>query len=365
MAESRRQSGIRRGEERDAQRAADALRVQRSRLCATEAELGAEKSQIKEIKQKSSYRSATTGPGESFILKELFMKKQAILVITYTLVGMLPATSVADEVLPALTKRVLAKLPQVDRNGDGKLTGREWAVVEKGLLRKYPDADADGDGTLSRAEQVELVKKLGWRRHSRHTDATALCRDTGATGSIFKNGFRNPMPMATASSVEKRPPRIAKRCETVAVRLLAKEATFVPDPGWKEEKFPEHAVCYLTPGQLMKQYGGDFPDLPESADGVLRVVGTGHSFMKPGYSTLPAICEAAGFTPASLHPYGRRHDGKRPLQVGAGKRDLRLRTKSRNPNCCRRSQMPVGMRCCGGLTIRISRNTTAVGLITA
>ena len=75
------------------------------------------------------------------------MKKQTILAITYTLVGMFPATSVADEVLPALTKRVLAKLPQVDRNGDGKLTGREWAVVEKGLLRKYPDADADGDGT--------------------------------------------------------------------------------------------------------------------------------------------------------------------------------------------------------------------------
>ena len=89
------------------------------------------------------------------------MKKLTILAVAYILVGMFPATSVADDVLPALTKRVLAKLPQVDRNGDGKLAGREWAVVEKGLLRKYPDADSDGDGTLSRAEQVELVKKLG------------------------------------------------------------------------------------------------------------------------------------------------------------------------------------------------------------
>lgn len=89
------------------------------------------------------------------------MKKLTILAITSTLVGMFSATSFADEVLPALTKRVLAKLPQVDRNGDGKLAGREWAAVEKGLLRKYPDADADGDGNLSRAEQVELVKKLG------------------------------------------------------------------------------------------------------------------------------------------------------------------------------------------------------------
>ena len=30
-------------------------------------------------------------------------------------------------------------------------------------------------------------------------------------------------------------------------------------------------------------------------DGALRIVGTGHSFMGPGYKTLPLICRAAGF----------------------------------------------------------------------
>ena len=55
----------------------------------------------------------------------------------------------------------------------------------------------------------------------------------------------------------------------------------------------------------MTQYGGDFPDLPKSDDGVLRVVGTGHSFMMPGYRTLPHICEAAGFTqPLYTHTGG-------------------------------------------------------------
>ncbi|MEM1443981.1 MAG: hypothetical protein AAGF67_16655 [Verrucomicrobiota bacterium] len=88
-------------------------------------------------------------------------------------------------------------------------------------------------------------------------------------------------------------------------QVANKRGSFVPDSGWKEDAFPEHAVSYLTPAQLMEQYGGDFPDLPKSEDGVLRVVGTGHSFMMPGYRTLPHICEAAGFTqPLYTHTGG-------------------------------------------------------------
>jgi hypothetical protein len=37
----------------------------------------------------------------------------------------------------------------------------------------------------------------------------------------------------------------------------------------------------------------------------LRMVGTGHSFMAPGYKTLPLICRAAGFEqPLHLHTGG-------------------------------------------------------------
>ena len=58
------------------------------------------------------------------------MKKITLLSLSCALAGAIPATSVAEEVLPALSQQVLTQFPQVDRNGDGKLSGREWAVVE-------------------------------------------------------------------------------------------------------------------------------------------------------------------------------------------------------------------------------------------
>ena len=63
------------------------------------------------------------------------MKKVTIQAIACTLIAAFPAASDAEEALPALSKQVLAKLPQVDRNGDGKLTGREWVVVQTGIMR--------------------------------------------------------------------------------------------------------------------------------------------------------------------------------------------------------------------------------------
>lgn len=227
------------------------------------------------------------------------MKKKTILGIFCTLVGAFPATSVAEEVLPALTKQILVKLPKVDRNGDGKLTGREWVVVQKGILRKYPDADTDGDGSLSRVEQVELVKKMGG----------ADTPDSSATTPEQLAKFLKQFPESDADGdgklTEKEAAAYRKALQNSRGQVAGKRGTFVPDPGWKEEKFPEHALCYLTPAQLKQQYGGDFPDLPKSENGVLRVVGTGHSFMMPGYRSLPQICEAAGFSqPLYTHTSG-------------------------------------------------------------
>lgn len=232
------------------------------------------------------------------------MKKVTLFALGCALSAAVPATSGAEDVLPALSQRVLAKFPQVDRNKDGKLTGREWAVVQKGLLRNHPDADADGDGTLSQAEQAMLVKKLG----GTDTPERPTAESSGATPKQLAK-FLKQYPESDADGDGKLSAKEAaayrKALQNSSGKVAGKKGTFVPNPGWKEERFPEHAVCYLTPEQLMTQYGGDFPDLPKSNDGVLRVVGTGHSFMKPGYLTLPHICEAAGFTqPLHTHTGG-------------------------------------------------------------
>jgi hypothetical protein len=77
---------------------------------------------------------------------------------------------------------------------------------------------------------------------------------------------------------------------------------FAVDPGWDAEPFPEHAVCYRSPAEIAEIYarvqGGSrnpVTSYPKPADGSLRIVGTGHSFMAPGYKAFPLIVAAAGF----------------------------------------------------------------------
>ncbi len=72
------------------------------------------------------------------------------------------------------------------------------------------------------------------------------------------------------------------------------------DPGWNKERFPDHAVCYKNPDQIsavlrevLKQ-PVKLASYPKPDDGALRIVGTGHSFMVPGYRTFPLITRAAG-----------------------------------------------------------------------
>lgn len=76
---------------------------------------------------------------------------------------------------------------------------------------------------------------------------------------------------------------------------------FKVDAGWSAPRFPEHAVAYQSPDEIKalyaKQVGKDkaVVSFPKPEDGSLRIVGTGHSFMAPGYKTLPLITRAAGF----------------------------------------------------------------------
>lgn len=82
---------------------------------------------------------------------------------------------------------------------------------------------------------------------------------------------------------------------------------FEVDPGWNADRFPEHAVSYRTPEEIAKVYATTLRDnqnavtsYPKPQDGSLRIVGTGHSFMAPGYQTFPLIARAAGLDPPPL-----------------------------------------------------------------
>lgn len=79
---------------------------------------------------------------------------------------------------------------------------------------------------------------------------------------------------------------------------------FKVDPGWELPRFPEHAVSYKNPDKIKAIYAkvmtskqSAVVSYPKPTGRNLRIVGTGHSFMAPGYRTLPRICEAAGIEP--------------------------------------------------------------------
>lgn len=81
---------------------------------------------------------------------------------------------------------------------------------------------------------------------------------------------------------------------------------FRVDPGWEKNRFPEEAVCYRTPKEIAEVYfksSGQtqpIPSFEKPKDGSLRIVGTGHSFMAPGYKTFPQIAAAAGLSQPPL-----------------------------------------------------------------
>ncbi|MFK7735126.1 MAG: hypothetical protein AB8B50_03800 [Pirellulaceae bacterium] len=115
------------------------------------------------------------------------------------------------------------------------------------LLKRFPEADANGDGELSVKEAQAYRKRM------------------------------QPSQQKVGVKTE-----------------------FKVDPGWSEDRFPENAVCYLAPDEIARLYarkkakGPTVVRLEKPTDGSLRIVGTGHSFMAPGYKTFPAIAKAAG-----------------------------------------------------------------------
>ncbi len=123
------------------------------------------------------------------------------------------------------------------------------------LRQRFPAADANGDGRLT-VEEAEAYRNA-----------------------------RQPARSSSADDSSRGAPR-----------------EFAIDPGWDADRFPEHAVSYKSPEEIRAIYAQQVKNgqpavvsFAKPADGALRIVGTGHSFMAPGYKTFPLICEAAGF----------------------------------------------------------------------
>jgi len=131
--------------------------------------------------------------------------------------------------------------------------------------QRFKQFDKNGDGKLT----AEEAREFGWNRQV-----------------VSSNGFRIDINLQPEREI---------------------------DPGWKAGRFPDHAVCYRSPKEIAEIYAKvvgtkkePFPSYPKPKDGSLRIVGTGHSFMMPGYVTFPTIARAAGLNQPSpfLHLEG-------------------------------------------------------------
>lgn len=134
-------------------------------------------------------------------------------------------------------------------------------------LKRFPEADLNGDGKLTASEAEAYRKKL--------------------------QGGGKPADSRVAGNRQGAP------------------REFPIDKGWEADRFPEHAVSYKSPEEIRAIYAGQVGagkavvSFEKPGDGALRIVGTGHSFMAPGYRTFPLICKAAGFTqPLYTHTGG-------------------------------------------------------------
>ncbi|MEM7602024.1 MAG: hypothetical protein AAF357_11500 [Verrucomicrobiota bacterium] len=116
-------------------------------------------------------------------------------------------------------------------------------------LRKFPEADLNGDARLTLDEAIAYRQKLQSERTGKPQ------RQWGAPQD------------------------------------------FEVDPGWDEAAFPDHAVSLRGPEEIRQIYAGIVGEndavtsYPKPTDGSLRIIGTGHSFMRPGYDALNQIAK--------------------------------------------------------------------------
>ncbi len=136
---------------------------------------------------------------------------------------------------------------------EGRAQGEPTERQLSQWLTRFPGADANGDGRLT-IEEAQAYRK-------------SLQRSRAASGR----------------------------------RRSGAPSEFEVDPGWQADRFPDQAVCYRSPKEIAAIFatvqngkGAPITSYPKPADGSLRIVGTGHSFMGPGFKTFPLIAAAAG-----------------------------------------------------------------------
>jgi len=144
-----------------------------------------------------------------------------------------------------------------DKDRDGAITKREAAGPVATL---FDQIDRDSNGELT-AEEL----------------TAAICARVGRTGE--------PQPRdSRAGHSGFTPPQAAHR-----------SSQFVPDPwlGWGHDDAPEvSGATYLKSPEEIRAMADGPLSYPKGSG--LRIVGTGHSWMAPGYATLPAIAAASG-----------------------------------------------------------------------
>lgn len=156
--------------------------------------------------------------------------------------------------LPASTTLLLASNRVVAQDqkstigaNDNKTKSSQTTKQLERLLKQFPQADRNRDGRLT---WIEINQ--------------------------FRN--RNPGKIAKPTGVPRE---------------------FAVDKGWDEADFPETSVSKKTPTDIRTIWsqaskGQAIPKHEVAKDGGLRLAGIGHSFMVPGYKTLPLISRAAG-----------------------------------------------------------------------
>jgi hypothetical protein len=198
--------------------------------------------------------------------------------------------------------------PHIDKNADGTVTAAEYEEFQK-YKKQHPNWETE---LKPNAETSEKTKTEPLATKASKTNDNIPQGVEALEASLNKKRMAKMLkrfPEADTNGDGKLSPK-----EFQAATQAAK-ARAIPtfDPGWEEDEFPPHAVSLKTPEEIMTIYkrgeagrtyveANDAMSFPKQTDGILRIVGTGHSFTAGGYRTLPSITRAAGFEqPFCLH----------------------------------------------------------------
>jgi len=147
----------------------------------------------------------------------------------------------------------------MDKDADGAITSGEASGVVKKLFDRI---DADSDGRITPQELHDAIVARAKRQRSRSPDNVS-----------HGSGVRRP-------------------------RAAHRTSRPVPTPwlGYGHDDAPavRDATYLKSPEEIRAMEGGLKGSLSYPKGSGLRIVGTGHSWMAPGYRTLPQIAAAAG-----------------------------------------------------------------------